>query len=312
MRVGVTGATGFVGGAVLRALAAAGHDAVPLVRGACALPGAVVVGDLASGAVAPDGLMLDAIVHLAALAEVPRGSAEMALAACRRVNVAGTDAALGIAVQTGARHFVYMSSVKARGEASAAGRPFGVDDALAPEDAYGQSKAEAEALVQAQAAALGIGWTIIRPPMVYGPGGGANMALLAKLARSGLPLPFASVTNQRSIVHVDNLADAVRAVVEHAAAKGHIFYVADPANWSTPGLLRALAAANGQQARLFACPPGLLRLAGAASGQGTKVRRLLDDLAVDRSAIAAVIGWHAPLDAATALARGAGPSAFNQ
>ncbi len=298
MRVGVTGANGFVGRAVLAALTRGGHHPVALLRradGAVDGVEAAAVGDLADvAAPLPPLPPLDAVIHLAALAAAPAGRSDAALAACRAVNVGGTARAVAIAGAAGAGQFVYLSSVKAIAERSAAGVALAVDAVPVPEDAYGTSKLEAEGVTRQHCGAAGMDWTIIRPPMVYGHGGGGNFALLARLARAPLPLPLGAIHNRRSILHVDVLADALVAAIGAPAAAGATWHVADAAAWSTPDLVTALAAVQGRRAWLVPVPAGLLRVAARLTGQTAKVGRLTESLLLDTSAITAAIGWAPP------------------
>ena len=271
MRVVVTGATGFIGQALGPALRARGHEVVALERGAIGdIAGFSGWGALLAGA--------DAVVHLAALAHA-RKTDPLRLQA---VNVDAAVALGNAAAAAGAR-MVFMSSAKVLGEETAAAA-FDESSLPAPKDAYARIKVEAETALRS---ITGLTLTILRPPLVYGPGVKANfLALMRALAR-GWPLPLASIANRRSLIYVGNLAGAVAACLEKSAAAGKSYLVSDGAPVSTPQLCRALGAALGRPARLFPCPPALLEIAPAA-------RKLTRSLEIDDRAIRRELGWTPP------------------
>lgn len=271
MRIVVTGASGFIGQTLCPALRARDHEVVALERAA--------TGDLAGYEGWPVHVAgADAVVHLAALAH-SRGLAEARL---RAVNV---DAALALgraAAAAGAR-MLLMSSVKVLGEETP-GPPFDAMSSPAPQDAYGRAKAAAEAALRA---VPGLSLTVLRPPLVYGPGVKANFLALMRAVARGWPLPLASIRNHRSLVYVGNLADAVIRCLESPLAVGRTYGVTDAAPLSTPALCRALGAALGRPARLFPCPPALLELVPPA-------KKLTRSLVLDDGAIRREFGWTPP------------------
>jgi nucleoside-diphosphate-sugar epimerase len=150
---------------------------------------------------------------------------------------------------------------------------------LAPQDAYARSKVEAEETLRGIA---GLRLTVLRPPLVYGPGVKANFLALMRALASGLPLPLAGIENRRSLVYIDNLCSAILACL-HDRAIGRTYLVSDGAAVSTPQLCRALGDAFGRPARLFPFPgvllPGSLR----------------NSLEVDAGALRAELGWAPPV-----------------
>jgi nucleoside-diphosphate-sugar epimerase len=301
MRILVTGASGFVGTALCRTLPARGHEVRAAVRTASALGAAradfhrVVIPDIAAGfdrGALLDGI--DTVVHLAAIAHRAAGDAEV-----RRVN---SDATVRLAEAAAAsvRRFVFLSSVKVHGEDSGSGM-YGEDDAPRPEDSYGRSKLEAERSLTEIAARSGMELVLIRPPLVYGPGVKANFLRLLGWIDSGLPLPFASVRNRRSLIYLGNLVDAIARCAEHPAARGP-FLVSDEETVSTPELVSRIARALERPARLFPAPPALLRVAGMIAGRRDEIRRLTGNLAIDSSRARRLLDWRPPytLDAGLA------------
>ena len=273
MRVVVTGASGFVGQAVVLALRARGHDVRALDRS--------VVGDIAGITNWSEHFAgRDAVVHLAGLAHARRVDEER----LRAVNV---DAALALgkaAAAAGAGvKMLQMSSVKVLGEETQR-KPFDDSSPPAPTDAYGRAKAEAEAGLRA---IPGLLLTVLRPPLVYGPGVKANFLALMRAVARGCPLPLAGIENRRSLVYVGNLADAVGQCLETPLATGKTYGVTDGAPPSTPALCHALGAALGSPARLFLFPPLLLELAPRA-------RSLTRSLVVDDGALRRDLGWAPP------------------
>lgn len=306
VRVLVTGATGFVGAALVPALRARGHVVRAALRrepAACDADERVVVGDLAPGTdwrAAVDGV--DAVVHLAARVHVMHDAAADPLAEFRRVNVEGTVALARAAAAAGVRRFVFVSSIKVNGEGTAPGTAYSERDPPAPRDPYGRSKAEAETALRAVSAETGIEVVIVRPPLVYGPGVRANFLRLLAWAERGVPLPFGAVDNRRSLVYVGNLADALVACVEHPAAAGCVFLVSDGEDLSTGDLVRRIARALGRQPRLLPVPAGLLGGLARLAGRGAEADRLLGSLRVDPSALRERLGWSPPHRVDDALA----------
>ncbi|MEQ8230375.1 MAG: NAD-dependent epimerase/dehydratase family protein [Gammaproteobacteria bacterium] len=312
MRVLVTGAGGFVGGHLLGRLAAAGFAVRAQVRtGAVNAPAEVVAtGDLARYVEASRWQPLlsgvDAVVHLAAVTHAGDVDESAAWRRYETVNVAVTRALACAARAAGVGAFVMMSSVKVCGERSprtARGwRALSARDTPQPEDNYGRSKWLAE---QALAACAGdMRTTVLRPPLLYGPGMKGNLPRLFDAIARRRPLPFALIQNQRSLLGVDNLVDAVCHALR-VAPPGVATYTLSDVDLSTPALVRAIGAAFGVEARLWPCPPSVLRGAGRLLGRGAAVRRLTDSLICERETIAQRLDWHPPRDFAEGLAASA-------
>jgi nucleoside-diphosphate-sugar epimerase len=295
----VTGATGFVGRRLVSRLIADGVA----VRSAVRRPGELVGDTVEVGDIGPDTDWsralegVDAVVHLAGRAHVLGHEAD-ALASFRRVNSAGTARLAAQAEQAGVRRFVLISSVKAAAESSGE-RALAETDPPRPLTPYGISKLEGEQALQAAARTMET--IILRPPLVYGPKVRANFRSLLLLLDSGLPIPLGSVRNRRSLIALDNLADAIVISLNAHRLSGRIFYVSDGAPLSTPALIRGLATALGTPARLFPFPTILLATAAAALGRREQAESLLGSLVVDDSAFRAATGWRPPLDQAAAF-----------
>jgi len=291
-RVLVTGAAGFIGRATTAAFAAAGWDVRALVRAPGGAPTSTderVVGDLTSAALTPHMAGVDCVVHLAARAHrmSDRGGARTE-ALYRAANVDATLAVARAAIEGRVRRFVFVSTAKVFGEGR--DRPYTERDVPEPADAYARTKLEAELQLKA-VAGRNMEVVVVRPPMVYGPGGKGNVPRLVQLARiSGrIPLPFAGVQNRRSLLFVANLASAL---VHCATARGvteRPCLVSDGTDVSIEELLRKLAAHAGVRARLFAVPPLLLRLAGSDE----RVRRLTGSFTLDAGRFLET-GWAPP------------------
>lgn len=307
----VTGATGFVGRALVAGLLREGVPVRAALRAdgppARALPPEVerhVVGDLAADADWGGVLAgADGVIHLAARVHVMHDTAADPLAAFRAANVDGSERLARAAARAGVRRLVFASSIKVLGESTPRGRPFDEDAPPRPVDPYGVSKLEAELRLRAVAGTTALEVAILRPVLMYGPGVKGNLQRLAGWIRRGVPLPFASVDNRRSLLGVENFADALIRALSHPAAAGATFLVADGEDLSTPELVRRLAHAIGRPARLVPVPPAVLRALGAALGRRDEVARLLGSLQVDASRLRRELGWRPPVPLDAGLAR---------
>ncbi len=291
----VTGASGFVGHHLMRELRARGIAACGTARRADPnQPGLRIVDGLGADTDwMPSLVGISAVVHLAARVHVLDETAADALAIFRATNVAGTVKLARDAVHAGVRRFVFLSSVKANGEATP-GAPFTERDVPRPEDPYGISKVEAEQALRALERETGLEVAILRPPLVYGPEVRANFLRMMRWIDRGIPLPLAAVRNARSLVYVGNLVDAIIRCLELPAAAGKTFLVDDRELVSTPALLREIGTALARPAKLFPVSPRLLRAAAVMIGRREDARRILDDLVVDSSSIRAILGWSPP------------------
>ncbi|KVN38075.1 NAD-dependent dehydratase [Burkholderia pyrrocinia] len=295
----VTGANGFVGRSVCRLALAAGHAVTALVRrpGGCIAGVREWVHDGADfdglGTAWPADLDADCVVHLAARVHVMRDEAPDPDAAFDATNVIGTLRVAEAARAHGVRRMVFASSIKAVGECDG-GVPVTEEVTPDPQDAYGRSKLRAERRLAQFGESADLDVVIVRPPLVYGPDVRANFLRMLDAVSRGLPLPLGAIAARRSLVYVDNLADALlRCATDPRAARG-CFHVADDDAPSIAALLRMVGDALGKPARLFPVPAGVLRAAGRLAGRSAAIERLTGSLELDTGRIKRVLDWHPP------------------
>jgi len=305
-RLLVTGATGFVGRALVNRAALDGLQLRATARRQKTdwPPGVEIasVGDLAPATdwrTALDGV--DVVVHCAARVHIMNESVTNPLAEFRRVNVAGTLNLARQAVDAGVLRFVFISSIKVNGEGTPLDQPYTVDHLPAPVDLYGISKHEAELGLLQLAEETGLEVVIIRPVLVYGPGVKANFLSMMRWLQQGIPLPLGALQNRRSLVALDNLVDLIVTCLDHPAGANKIFLVSDGEDISTTELLRRTAAALGRPARLIRVPPLILRTAARFLGKTDLAQRLCGSLQVDISNTREVLGWVPPVSVDDAL-----------
>ena len=310
-RVLVTGASGFVGSALVARLVAdhryrvraALREAGPNLAGAVE---PVLTGELDANTEWEPALAdVDVVVHAAARVHQLRERETEPLRAFRSVNVEATLRLAHAAAASGVRRFVFLSTIKVNGESTPPGRPFRADDPPAPRDAYAISKREAEDTLVALAVATGMEVVVIRAPLVYGPGVKANFASLMRLLRSGVPLPLGSIDNRRTLIGLDNLVDLIVTCIEHPAAANQTFLAGDGEDLSTTDLLRRLGNAIGRPARLIAVPAGWIERIARLFGQRAIAERLCGSLQADIGKTTTLLGWRPPIDVDTGLRRAA-------
>jgi UDP-glucose 4-epimerase len=308
-RVLVTGATGFVGSALVSALdKQSGYLPVSVVRSKATTPVAntqsFCIPDISSSTEWSDCLKgVAVIVHAAARVHVMKEVAADALSEFRKINVEGTVNLARQAAQAGVKRFVFISSIKVNGEETDPGRPFTADDNPAPSDPYGISKREAEEALLALSGETGMEVVIVRPTLIYGPGVKANFRNMMVWLKKGIPLPFGAIYNKRSLVSLENLISLILVCLTHHNAAGQVFLVSDGVDLSTTELLNRTAEALGVKSRLISVPERLLVFCAVAFGRRALSQRLCGSLQVDISKTQNLLGWNPPVSIQDALNR---------
>ena len=298
----ITGANGFVGRALCTTVLGLGYKVKALTRGPQVFQGGiqnVVLTDLNMEAPALEVMQgVDVVIHLAARVHVMKEIALDALAtlaAYRTVNVEMTLNLARQAALAGVRRFIYLSSIKVNGERTEFGKPFKPDDIPAPEDPYGISKMEAELALLALSKQTGMEVVIIRPPLIYGPGVGANFMAMMRWVAHRVPLPLGAIHNQRSMLALGNLVDFIATCIGHPRATGQVFLVSDGQDVSVTQLLYKLAYALKVKLCLIPLPIKLIQFVAAALGKSAVAQRLCDNLQVDSTKTQVLLGWMPPL-----------------
>jgi nucleoside-diphosphate-sugar epimerase len=264
MKALVTGATGFVGSHLAEALLRRGAEVTALVRspGKAALLNALGVRQVRGDLHSPEALRAatagqDVIYHVAGLVAA-RDEADFLRG--NREGTANLIEAIG-----GADPRLMLVSSMAAGGPAPRGRPLSGSEASAPVTMYGRSKLAGEELVRASR----LPWTIVRPPMVYGPRD-TEVLKVFRIARTGLIPVFGDGTQELSAVYGPDLAEALIAAAESDAALGKTYYACHPELFSSMEFVRAVGRSLEKSVRVLTLPEWVAR--GALGVTGTAAR----------------------------------------
>ena len=286
-RVLITGAAGFIGRKAVTALAAQGFQ----VRAASRDPAAIIAASEVERVALPDlaapadwSALLDGVTHVVHLAGIAHAPGVLRDDVYTRINA---DAVGELAEQASGKveRLVFISSVRAQ-VGLAADRTITEADAPEPTDTYGRSKLEAERLL----AASGAGYTVLRPAVVYGKGVKGNIASLATLAKTPMPLPFGGLDNRRSLLALDNLISAIGHVLAADAAANETFLVADAEPISVAGLVSAMREGLGKPPHLVKVPGGAVKKMMKSFGREADWERVSGAFVIDPAKLMAT-GW---------------------
>jgi nucleoside-diphosphate-sugar epimerase len=271
MRALVTGATGFVGSHLTETLRRHGDEVTALARSPrkaellAPLGVRVVPGDLHDvGALTRAVEGQDVIYHVAGVVAARNEAGFLA------ANRDGTANLVAAAERVGRPRFVLVSSMAAVGP-STRGQPHRGDEPPRPVTAYGRSKLAAEGAVTASS----LPWTIVRPPMVYGPRD-TEVFKVFRLARLGIAPVFGDGSQELCAVYGPDLADALLAVGRCATTAGRSYHASHPEVFTSAGFVRAVAAVMGGSVAVVRIPPfvgrallGITETAARLTGQTT-------------------------------------------
>lgn len=226
----------------------------------------------------------DILFHLAAKAH----AADTTESEVRSINVEATEFIVREAVRQGVEKVIFLSSVKAQARVSRE-NCLRESDTPKPDGIYGKAKKDAEERITKLCRGSSTSYTIIRSPVVYGPGVKGNLLSLLKLIDRGLPLPFQSVSNQRSLISVDNLVDVlVRCIT---GGDDQTYLVSDGDDLSTPELIREMAFALGKKPLLLPINAGILRNTLRILGLRFHADRLIGNLCVNIQKVQTDLSW---------------------
>ncbi|MBY0272183.1 MAG: NAD-dependent epimerase/dehydratase family protein [Alphaproteobacteria bacterium] len=290
MNILVTGANGFVGQALCAHIPRHGFNAYGLLRKKqenLTIKKQFIVEDfLKHSDWEPILKGMDAVIHAAGLAHVKSRPDKDYY----EINTEITKKLALECVKFNVKRFVYISSLAVYGVSSSQD-VVALSTPLNPKTPYGHSKLSAEKFLQNLHETGTLEIVIVRPPLVYGPRVSGNVLTLLKSIQKGIPFPFAGTKNKRSMVFVQNLADALVLCASHPKAKGHTFFVSDNHPLSIGEFIQGLAEGMGKKANLFYLPEFFLKTPFKLIGKSEYLKKITGSLQLDISSIQKTLGW---------------------
>ena len=301
MKLLVTGATGFIGSALIEYYSKTHYiDVVGMVRSMAAVSTKTNI-EFRFGEIGGSHKLsvclkdIDVIIHTAGRAHIMNENSINPIDEFIRINTIGTLELANLAVEAGVKRFIFLSSIKVNGEATDLGSPFSIDNTEQPQDPYAISKFEAEIGLRQISKETDMEVTIIRLPLVYGMGVKGNFNDLISILSLRVPLPLASVkNNRRSMVGLDNLLSLISICVLSPKAANQTFLVSDNNDKSTYDLLKLLGNSIEKPAILFKFPINFLILIAKIFNMESRIQRLIGTLQVDISHTCNQLDWEPP------------------
>jgi nucleoside-diphosphate-sugar epimerase len=269
----ITGATGFIGQRLVKAT----DSKIKILSRKKQHDFETIVCDFEKGSIPSNTLDgIDAVFHLAGFAHDIRDASKIA-DLYYKVNVSATVQLANLAVKSGVKRFVFVSSVKAGGSP-----PIGIcaneKDQRNAEDVYGRTKREAELKLLEIGQVSGMHVSIIRPSLVYGPDVKGNLQLMLSGIGKGWFPPLPETGNRRSMIHVDDLVRAILLVAEDKRANGEIFIATDGTPHSSRYIYNAMCSALDKSIPKWSVPKILFDMASLVNPRiKYKLHKLLGD-----------------------------------
>lgn len=301
-KICITGANGFVGKSLCKALISSNNSIKALARRMDSSLNSlkveyIQIGDISLDINLKEYLVgCDCIVHCAGKAHIMNDTSN--LDAYQSVNIEGTKNLAEQAVLAGVKRFIFLSSVKVNGESTGNSddpKIFTNDDTPNPQDNYAISKFEAEKALWEIASKTNLEVVIVRLPLVYGKSVKGNLKSLIKLINYKIPLPFADIKNKRSLIGIDNLVDVLVRCIENPNAAGKTFLVSDGEDLSTSELINLIASGMNRSIILFRLPRALLKFFGFILMRQGQIDRLIGSLQIDNSYVRKILNWTPPV-----------------
>lgn len=235
---------------------------------------------------------IDCIVHAMARVHIISSTNNLNEDEFFKVNVESTKILAEAAIKFGVRRFIFISSIKVNGEETQLGAPFKESDTPNPKGPYAISKYLAEQELKKIFEGTNTELVIIRPPLVYGIGAKANFKSLKKFIMTGLPLPLGAFSlNKRSFIALDNLVDFIEICIRDKAAAGQTFLISDDDDASTLDFIKTMASAMSVRMRIISLPPMLIKLIFAIFNKSDSFKSIAASLQVDVNKAKSMLNW---------------------
>lgn len=295
MKILVTGATGFVGRALVAELEKLNFPVVATSRRTLSDQSSLInMGEISPSTDWSSVLEgCETVVHTAGRAHILDDKAKDKLAEFRRVNRDATLKLAHDAEQAGVQHFIFISSIGVNGNCTH-DLPFTEASEPRPVSDYAVSKYEAELALTAQFDSSKMRITIVRPALICGENAPGNIRRLLKLVASGIPLPFKGVNNKRGMASLENVVSFIIACVTNHKSKGELFLLADLNSPSTEDIINAFATGMNKPARIFRFPSFLLEIAMKITGKKNLYDQLYGSLDIDSNKASELLTWKHP------------------
>jgi len=269
----ITGATGFIGKRLINAI----DGNIKILSRNLVLDYETVICELGADSIPDDALYnIHTVIHLAGVAH-NRFNNKSQTDLFYKVNIDATIELANLAVKSGVKKFVFISSVKAGGK-SFDGGPINEKNQYEPEGLYGKTKRDAEIKLLEISKVSGMSVTIIRPSLVCGPNVKGNLKQMFQGIKSGWFPPLPETNNKRSIIHVDDLVRAILLVAKDNRAIGEIYIATDNIPYSSRNIYNIMCNLAGKSLPKWAVPKFFFDILGTLSPNiKYKINKLLGD-----------------------------------
>lgn len=302
----VTGGTGFIGSALIDGLELSGGQVFALVRSGSIFSGSTLTNVIPFDSLHDCNLIpsvfIDTVFHLAGLAHVANAEDADALVKYREINIVMSENLARQAIAAGVRRFVFLSSISVN-SAGTCSEIITEKSEPNPAGVYAVSKFEAEQRLFDIFSTVKTELVVIRPPLVYGRNARGNFAKLLGIVERGLPLPFGSIKNKRSLIALENLVDFMCLCAVHPAAADQVFVISDGIDLSIGEIIRFLSISMGIPLRIFPFPPYVLRFLAKAVGKQRYYDKVCGNLSIDISKAVSLMGWSPVISPEVALTK---------